>query len=154
MTIIITNSGERTLFFVQTTIVPEKAPKINERITCGLYESPVQKVIIIENSDRLDFKKKIEEKYSNVTCYLAGENLGYAKGNNLGLSKVKSKYALILNPDTELSSDALAGFIDLANTKKNFAINLSIAKKSILNLNPKFDLNSVALCSLLTGLGG
>ena len=54
------------------------------------------KVIIIENSNNHDFKKNIEEKYSNVQCYLTGENLGYAKGNNYGLSKVKSQFALIL----------------------------------------------------------
>ena len=56
------------------------------------------KVLIVENSKRLDFKKKIEEEYKNVTCLLAGENLGYAKGNNLGLSKIKQS-TLILNPD-------------------------------------------------------
>ena len=34
---------------------------------------------------------------------LAGENLGYGKANNLGLKEVKTKYALILNPDTFIS---------------------------------------------------
>ena len=57
------------------------------------------KVIVIENSANEDFKNKIEKKYTNVECLVAGENLGYAKGNNLGLSKVKTKYSLILNPD-------------------------------------------------------
>ena len=47
-----------------------------------------ERVIVIENSDNINFKKKIEKKYSNVQCFLTGENLGYAKGNNLGLSKV------------------------------------------------------------------
>ena len=47
------------------------------------------KVIIVENSNNINFKNEIERKYSNVKCILAGENLGYAKGNNLGLSKVK-----------------------------------------------------------------
>ena len=41
------------------------------------------KIIIIENSDNFKFKNNIENKYKNVTCYLANENLGYAKGNNL-----------------------------------------------------------------------
>ena len=34
-------------------------------------------VVLIENSDRLEFKKKIEENYSNGQCTLAGSNLGY-----------------------------------------------------------------------------
>ena len=79
-------------------------------------------VINVENSNDQKYKQKIEEEFKNVKCILTGENFGYGKANNIGLKKVKTKYALILNPDTELSSDALAGFIDLANTKKNFAI--------------------------------
>ena len=52
------------------------------------------RTIIIENSNNLSFKKEIENKYSNVNCYLAGSNLGYARGNNLGLSKVQTDYSL------------------------------------------------------------
>ena len=52
-----------------------------------------QRVLLIENSNDLNFKKKIENKYKNVICTLTGENLGYAKGNNLGLSMVKTKFA-------------------------------------------------------------
>ena len=36
------------------------------------------KIIVIENSKNENFKKEIEQKYSNVQCFLAGENLGYA----------------------------------------------------------------------------
>ena len=51
------------------------------------------KVIVVENSNRNEFKNQIEQIYNNVRCVLAKENLGYAKGNNLGLSKVKTNYA-------------------------------------------------------------
>ncbi len=80
------------------------------------------KVIIIENSNNLIFKNKIQEKYPNVECFLSGENLGYAKGNNLGLSKVKSKYALILNPDATLEEETINNFFISANIIKDFAI--------------------------------
>ena len=80
------------------------------------------KVIIIENSDNIDLKKKLENKYSHVECYLTGENLGYANGNNYGLAKVKSKYALILNPDTTLESQTLNNFLITAKKYKDFAI--------------------------------
>ena len=46
------------------------------------------KVIIVENSNDKNFKIKIEKNYSNVTCVLSGSNLGYSKGNNVGLSMV------------------------------------------------------------------
>ena len=39
-----------------------------------------------------------------------GQNLGYAKGNNFGLSKVNTNYALILNPDANLKIKQLIIF--------------------------------------------
>ena len=43
--------------------------------------------------------------------YFAGENNGYAVANNIGLKKVKTKYALVLNPDTILEKNALKIFL-------------------------------------------
>ncbi len=79
-------------------------------------------IIIIENSNNNILKNQIEEKYSNVRCFLTGENLGYANGNNLGLSKVKSKYALILNPDAVIEKETINNFLITADKKKDFAI--------------------------------
>ena len=78
-------------------------------------------VIVVENSNNTDFKKNIENKFRNVKCILSGENLGYAKGNNLGLSKVKTKYALIINPDAVLEKNAINNFLITAN--KNSTVN-------------------------------
>ena len=79
-------------------------------------------VVVIENSNNNSFKNDLENNYSNVRCYLAGENLGYAKGNNLGLSKVKTKFALILNPDAKLKKDAIKQFLNSAEKVKDFSI--------------------------------
>ena len=80
------------------------------------------KVIIIENSNNKELKKKIENKYSNVQCLLSDENLGYAKGNNLGLKMVKTKYCIILNPDAELYDNTINNFLLSAKKNPNFAI--------------------------------
>ena len=80
------------------------------------------KIILVENSDDLDFKKKIEQEFVNVECILTGENLGYGKANNIGLKKVTSKYALILNPDTILQSDTIKNFFESTKRVSKFAI--------------------------------
>ena len=80
------------------------------------------KVIIVENSENVEFKKDIEKKYSNSKCYLSGENLGYAKGNNFGLKKVETKYAVILNPDALLEEETVKNFLISAEKIKDFAI--------------------------------
>ena len=80
------------------------------------------KVLVIENSNDIDFKEHIEKKFINVACTLAGSNIGYGSANNIALRKVKTKYALILNPDTTLHSSALDNFIKAAEKNNNFAI--------------------------------
>ena len=56
-------------------------------------------IIVVENSDNEKFQKELEEKYSNVKCYISKKNLGMGAGNNLGFSYAKTDYVLLLNPD-------------------------------------------------------
>ena len=63
------------------------------------------KILIIENSEDLLFKDDIEKEYENVQVILSGSNLGYGAGNNLGLKNIKTRYALISNPDVEYNKD-------------------------------------------------
>ena len=52
------------------------------------------KIIVVENSNDNKLKQKIENEYSNLKCILSEKNLGYAKGNNLGLSFVKTQICI------------------------------------------------------------
>ena len=77
-------------------------------------------IIIVENSNNKDFKNMIESNYANITCILTGENKGYSIANNLGLKIVKTKYALVLNPDTYLDEEAIKNFLSSNNLKRDF----------------------------------
>ena len=79
-------------------------------------------ILIVENSKNISLKNELEKKYEKLKCILAGQNLGYAKGNNLGLSKVKTKYALVVNPDAVLEKDTLERFLQTANRFPDFSI--------------------------------
>lgn len=57
------------------------------------------RVIIIENSKNLLFKKFLENRYKNVKCIIPNQNLGFGRAVNLGIKLSKTKYCLILNPD-------------------------------------------------------
>ena len=56
-------------------------------------------IIIIENSKEFKDKKFFSKKFKNIKIFCTGLNLGYSGGNNFGLNKVKTNYALILSPD-------------------------------------------------------
>ena len=89
------------------------------------------KIIVVENSNDQELKKKIQSKYKNVDCILSKENLGYGAGNNLGLSKVLTNYALIVNPDVTLENDTINNFFLTINSVKNFGIIAPISKDEI-----------------------
>ena len=80
------------------------------------------KVINIENSNNLNYREDIEKEVNNVKCILSGENIGYGRANNIGLKEVKTKYALILNPDTELFTNTLKNFLIAAKENPDAAI--------------------------------
>jgi len=79
-------------------------------------------VILVENSNNSELKKSIEREFTNVECILTGENFGYGKANNIGLKKVKTKYALILNPDATLHASTLENFFKEIKQIPEFAI--------------------------------
>ena len=97
------------------------------------------KVIVVENSNNEAFKNYLQNKYQNVECELTNDNLGYGKANNVGLKKVKTKYSLILNPDTTLNKDTIINFLIFLKKNINFAIlgpsqNVSTLKNDYSNL--------------------
>ena len=80
------------------------------------------KVLLMENSSDSSIKESIEREFSNVECILTGANIGYGSANNIGLRKVTTKYALILNPDARLHPSALKNFIKTTEKIPEFAI--------------------------------
>ena len=78
------------------------------------------RIFVVENSNNEMFKKEIEKKYVNAECILLGKNEGYSKSNNIGLSKVKSKYALVLNPDTVVEENTIENFLISASENPDF----------------------------------
>ena len=90
-------------------------------------------IIIIENSINDKLKLELERKYPNVECIIPKENLGYGGGNNLGLSRVKTNYVLILNPDVILEDNSIENFFISANKVSNFGIIAPVSEQEKYN---------------------
>ena len=99
------NSFEKNITFV---IVSFRSSHIIEK--CIKSINPKIKIIIVENSNDIQVKDYLENKFLNVQVIIAKKNLGYGKGNNLGISKVDTQYAFILNPDAILEENSLEKF--------------------------------------------
>ena len=84
--------------------------------------NPNIRIIIIENSNDNELKEKVEKLYNNIEVILSKENLGYGKANNLGLSQVRTKYALIINPDAQVEDSTIDNFFKSAKKNPDLAI--------------------------------
>ena len=96
------NSFEKNITII---IVSFKSSHIIEKCIKSINSNI--KIIIVENSEDINIKNYLENKFSNVDVIVAKENLGYGKGNNLGISKANTQYVFILNPDTTLEDNCL-----------------------------------------------
>ena len=100
-------------------IVTIKSQKIID--VCLKSIDPDIKKIIVENSSNHEFTNYLKEKYKNIECYLTGKNLGMGSGNNFGIEKSKTRYVMILNPDTILKPNTLSQIFEISKNLE-FAI--------------------------------
>ena len=123
-------------------IVSYKSENVIEN--CINSIDPEIEIIVIDNSNNDELKKKIEAKYKNVRCILSKENLGMGAGNNLGIKNVKKDFALILNPDVVLEKNSMNEIFTISKEIDDFAIIAPISDKKeypnyILKKDHNFD---------------
>ena len=105
-------------------------------------------IIIIENSNSLEFKKKLEAKYSKINV-IAQENTGMGSANNKGIKLCKTDYAFVINPDVKFYENTMSELITLSSKYNDYSIlapisddikypNYKIMNKKIKNDNPDF----------------
>ena len=108
------------MFLKELTVVIVTFRSEAKILDCISSIGGLAEIIVVENSNNINFKKKLENEFFNLKCILTGENLGYATANNIGLRSVKTKYALVLNPDTILDKNAIKRFLESAEKFKDF----------------------------------
>jgi GT2 family glycosyltransferase len=119
------NNFEKNITFV---IVSFKSSHIIEKCIQSINSNI--KIIVVENSDNVVVKKYLENKFSNVEVIITKQNLGYGKGNNFGISKVKTQYAFILNPDAILEKNCLS---ELSKAQINLKDEFTIIAPNLSN---------------------
>ena len=119
------NNFEKNITFV---IVSFKSSHIIEKCIQSINSNI--KIIVVENSDNFVVKKYLENKFSNVEVIITKQNLGYGKGNNFGISKVKTQYVFILNPDAILEKNCLS---ELSKAQINLKDDFTILAPNLLN---------------------
>ncbi len=79
-------------------------------------------IIVIDNASSDDSCDMMKTKFPQIKLIENKDNLGFPKGNNIGVAEAKGEYICILNPDTVVAEDT---FTKILNTK-NWTLNTGI----------------------------
>ena len=74
----------------------------------------VPNILVVDNGSS-DRTKNIVDRFKSVTLINVNDNLGYGAAANLGFSKVKTEFGLLMNPDIRLRQDAIKNLIQAAD---------------------------------------
>lgn len=72
---------------------------------------PQIEIIVVDAASADDTVKMMRAEFPDITLITSDENLGYSRGNNLGLQRAIGRYLLLLNPDTEIVGEALTAML-------------------------------------------
>ncbi|GAB4275762.1 MAG: glycosyltransferase family 2 protein [Candidatus Promineifilaceae bacterium] len=64
-------------------------------------------IIVVDSASADGSVEMVREAFPDVVLIDCQENVGFPRGNNLGIAAANGRYLLILNPDTEIVGDAL-----------------------------------------------
>lgn len=79
-------------------------------------------LILIDNCSRDESVKFVKNNYKNVKILQLKKNYGFAKGNNIGASKAKGEYIVLLNNDTCVNKNWLIELVKEAKTSDEIGI--------------------------------
>ncbi len=107
-----------------------------ERCLTTLFASQgafTYRVVIVDNASNDDSVRMVRERFSQAELVVNATNLGYPRANNIGLrllgyhakNKIDAaapRYALLLNPDTELPPDALYRMVQFMDSRPDVGV--------------------------------
>jgi len=116
--------------------------RVNELVPClesfSCLEYPNYEVIVVDNGSEDETVPTVHQLFPWVTLIENKENLGFCKGNNVGLRHVLEgnfDYVVLLNSDTKVLPDLLTELVAAMHSDPRIAI---AGAKNLLMENPSY----------------
>jgi GT2 family glycosyltransferase len=74
-------------------------------------------IIVVDNNSSDDSCAMVKSLFPNVMLIENSDNLGFPKGNNIGVTQAKGEYICILNPDTVVAEDTFSKILSFCHTE-------------------------------------
>lgn len=79
-------------------------------------------VIVVDNGSTDNSVEMVKRKFPEVKLIENKKNLGFTKGNNIGIKKAKGEYIMLLNSDTIVKNGALERMVEFLDSSPEVAI--------------------------------
>ncbi|WP_445736788.1 glycosyltransferase family 2 protein [Mariniflexile sp.] len=79
-------------------------------------------IIVVDNNSEDGSCNMVKELFPNVVLIENKDNLGFSKGNNIGVSLARGEYLCILNPDTVVAEDTFLQLLSFSERQENLGI--------------------------------
>ena len=79
-------------------------------------------IIVVDNNSSDESCEMIKSRFPNVKLIQNNQNLGFPKGNNIGVAQAKGDYICILNPDTVVAEDTFEKVLTFAKKQNDLGI--------------------------------
>jgi GT2 family glycosyltransferase len=79
-------------------------------------------IIVIDNNSSDDSCEMMKIRFPNIKLIQNDQNVGFPKGNNIGVDEAKGEYVCILNPDTVVAEDTFEKVLAFAKNKTDLGI--------------------------------
>lgn len=103
---------------------------------------PSFEVILVDNGSSDGSVALVREKFPSVQVIEAGQNLGFAKGNNVGIQATDAPLVATLNNDTWVEPDWLSQLVEVMESDPNIG---TCASKMLFAHQPEI-INSAGVC--------
>lgn len=79
-------------------------------------------LIVVDSASSDGSPDMVKREFPWVTLINCKENVGFPKGNNMGLAQANGRFVLLLNPDTEIVGSALATMVAYLETHQDIGM--------------------------------
>lgn len=91
----------------------------------SIGEHPTEKnveVVVVDNDSGDLSEEIVANHFPDVKYIQAGDNLGHAKGNNIGIKNTTGRYVMILNPDVVFMEPIFDRIVDYMDANRNIGM--------------------------------
>jgi N-acetylglucosaminyl-diphospho-decaprenol L-rhamnosyltransferase len=111
-----------SIIIVSWNVADLLAKCLDSILQSPFYTPEWVEIIVVDSASQDNTVALLREHYPQVMLLPQSENVGYTRGNNIGLEAAHGRYHFLLNPDTEIVADAVGKLVAYMDANPDIGI--------------------------------